>query len=85
MARRCEIEDLEPVVAQHRSTVDIGVHPVVVWATVLGFVGGKLYYLAEHAGSLSAHSFGPSGSSSQRRARGRNANAGSAKAPVRAK
>jgi phosphatidylglycerol:prolipoprotein diacylglycerol transferase len=28
---------------------------------VLGFVGGKLYYLAEHADSLSAHSFGPSG------------------------
>lgn len=31
------------------------------WATVLGFVGGKLYYLAEHADSLSAHSFGSSG------------------------
>lgn len=34
---------------------------LVAWATVLGFVGGKLYYLAEHADSLSAHSFGSSG------------------------
>lgn len=35
--------------------------PMVVWATVAGFAGGKLYYLAEHADSLSPHSFGPAG------------------------
>ncbi len=29
--------------------------------TVLGFAGGKLYYLAEHAGSLTLHDFGSSG------------------------
>lgn len=34
---------------------------IVIAATVMGFVGGKLYYPAEHAGSLSPHSFGPSG------------------------
>jgi phosphatidylglycerol:prolipoprotein diacylglycerol transferase len=34
---------------------------IVVTSTVMGFVGGKLYYLAEHAGNLSPHSFGPSG------------------------
>ncbi|SSC22209.1 Prolipoprotein diacylglyceryl transferase, partial [Klenkia terrae] len=34
---------------------------LVVWATVLGFVAGELYYLAEHAGSLSPLSFGSSG------------------------
>ena len=28
---------------------------------VLGFAGGKVYYLAENAGSLSPHDFGPSG------------------------
>jgi phosphatidylglycerol:prolipoprotein diacylglycerol transferase len=44
----------------------LGWHPdrawsIVVVATVVGFVGGKLYYLAEHAGELSAHSLGPSG------------------------
>jgi phosphatidylglycerol:prolipoprotein diacylglycerol transferase len=44
----------------------LGWHPdrawsIVVAATVVGFVGGKLYYLAEHAGELSAHSLGPSG------------------------
>ncbi len=34
---------------------------IVVTATVVGFAGGKLYFLAEHVGNLSAHSFGPSG------------------------
>ncbi|SDY65676.1 phosphatidylglycerol:prolipoprotein diacylglycerol transferase [Modestobacter sp. DSM 44400] len=34
---------------------------MVGWATVAGFAGGKLYYLAEHAASLSPHSFGPAG------------------------
>lgn len=34
---------------------------LVLAATVLGFVGGKLYYLAENIGSLSPHDFGPSG------------------------
>ncbi|CCG02792.1 prolipoprotein diacylglyceryl transferase [Blastococcus saxobsidens] len=34
---------------------------IIIAATVMGFVGGKLYYLAEHAGSLSLHSFGGSG------------------------
>jgi phosphatidylglycerol:prolipoprotein diacylglycerol transferase len=34
---------------------------IVVTATVVGFVGGKLYYLAEHVGALSLHSFGSSG------------------------
>ena len=43
-----------------------GWHPdrawsIVVAATVVGFVGGKLYYLAERAGELTAHSFGPAG------------------------
>ncbi|GAB3662732.1 hypothetical protein GCM10027596_24860 [Nocardioides korecus] len=30
-------------------------------ATVLGFGGGKLYYLAEHAGDMTRHDFGSSG------------------------
>jgi phosphatidylglycerol:prolipoprotein diacylglycerol transferase len=34
---------------------------IVLAATILGFVGGKLYFLAEHLGNLSPHSFGPSG------------------------
>jgi phosphatidylglycerol:prolipoprotein diacylglycerol transferase len=34
---------------------------IVVTATVMGFVGGKLYFLAEHIGELSPHSFGSSG------------------------
>lgn len=34
---------------------------IVMAATVLGFVGGKLYYLAEHAGNLTPHDFGSSG------------------------
>lgn len=44
----------------------LGWHPDRAWsialtAAVIGFVGGKLYYLAEHVGSLSPHSFGSSG------------------------
>lgn len=34
---------------------------MVMAATVLGFAGGKLYYLAEHAGNLTPHDFGSSG------------------------
>jgi phosphatidylglycerol:prolipoprotein diacylglycerol transferase len=34
---------------------------IVLAATILGFVGGKLYFLAEHLGNLSPHSFGSSG------------------------
>lgn len=34
---------------------------IALTATVVGFIGGKLYYLAEHVGSLSPHSFGSSG------------------------
>jgi len=34
---------------------------MVVAATVIGFAGGKLYYLAEHAGNLTPHDFGSSG------------------------
>jgi phosphatidylglycerol:prolipoprotein diacylglycerol transferase len=34
---------------------------IVLTATVVGFAGGKLYFLAEQAGNLSAHSFGSSG------------------------
>jgi phosphatidylglycerol:prolipoprotein diacylglycerol transferase len=34
---------------------------IVATATVVGFAGGKLYFLAEHADNLSAHSFGGSG------------------------
>ncbi len=34
---------------------------LVVAATLFGFLGGKLYYLAENAGSLSLHDFGGSG------------------------
>lgn len=34
---------------------------MVMAATVLGFAGGKLYYLAEHAGNLTRHDFGSSG------------------------
>lgn len=35
--------------------------PMVVSATVAGFVGAKVYYLAVHAGSLTMHDFGGSG------------------------
>lgn len=34
---------------------------IVIGASVLGFVGGKIYYLAENIGSLSIHDFGSSG------------------------
>jgi phosphatidylglycerol:prolipoprotein diacylglycerol transferase len=34
---------------------------LVVTTTVAGFLGAKLYYLAEHAGSLTLHDFGGSG------------------------
>lgn len=34
---------------------------IVMAATVLGFVGGKLYYLAENLGNLTPHHFGSSG------------------------
>lgn len=34
---------------------------LVLTATVLGFVGGKLYYLAENLGQLTPHHFGSSG------------------------
>jgi len=34
---------------------------LVMASTVLGFAGGKLYYLAEHAGNLALHDFGSSG------------------------
>ncbi len=34
---------------------------IVVSATLIGFVGAKLYYLAEHADTLTPHSFGGSG------------------------
>jgi phosphatidylglycerol:prolipoprotein diacylglycerol transferase len=34
---------------------------LVVAATIVGFLGGKLYYLAEHLGSLTPHDFGTSG------------------------
>ena len=34
---------------------------IVLSATVMGFVGGKLYYLAEHRDNLTAHSFGTEG------------------------
>lgn len=34
---------------------------IVIAATVLGFVGGKLYYLAENLGQLSPHHFSSSG------------------------
>lgn len=44
----------------------LGWHPehawsLVVWATVAGFAGGKLYYLTENLGDLSPHDFGPAG------------------------
>ena len=34
---------------------------ITITGTFAGFLGGKLYYLAEHVGSLSPHSFGSSG------------------------
>ncbi len=34
---------------------------IALTATVLGFVGGKFYYLAEHAQALTPHDFGSSG------------------------
>ena len=34
---------------------------LALWATLVGFVGGKLYYLAENLGNLSPHAFGTSG------------------------
>ena len=36
-------------------------HSLVIWATVWGFVGAKIYFLLEHLGSLTPHSFGNSG------------------------
>lgn len=44
----------------------VGWNPDHAWNLVLagavfGFLGGKLYYLAEHAGALSLHHFGASG------------------------
>lgn len=34
---------------------------LVLWGTLSGFMGAKLYYLAEHAGQLSLHHLGGSG------------------------
>ncbi|WP_219418109.1 prolipoprotein diacylglyceryl transferase [Pseudonocardia nigra] len=34
---------------------------LVMATTIVGFLGGKLYYLAEHLGSLTIHDFGTSG------------------------
>lgn len=34
---------------------------LVVATTIVGFLGGKLYYLAEHLGRLTPHDFGTSG------------------------
>jgi phosphatidylglycerol:prolipoprotein diacylglycerol transferase len=36
-------------------------YTVVLAATIWGFIGAKLYYLAEHAGTLMPHDFGLSG------------------------
>ena len=36
-------------------------YSLVLWALFGGFAGAKLYYLAEHAGSLSLHDFGGTG------------------------
>ena len=36
-------------------------HSLVLWALLGGFAGAKLYYLAEHAGSLSLHELGGTG------------------------
>jgi len=45
-----------------RRELDSGLaYPLTLAAGVGGFVGAKLYYLAEHADSLAAHDFGGSG------------------------
>jgi phosphatidylglycerol:prolipoprotein diacylglycerol transferase len=36
-------------------------YSLVIWATVWGFVGAKIYYLLEHAPNLTLHSFGGMG------------------------
>lgn len=36
-------------------------HSLVLWATVWGFVGAKIYYLLEHIDTLSLHHFGGMG------------------------
>ena len=36
-------------------------HALVLWATVWGFVGAKIYYLLEHIDTLSLHHFGGMG------------------------
>jgi phosphatidylglycerol:prolipoprotein diacylglycerol transferase len=36
-------------------------YPLTLWGAVAGFAGAKLYYLAEHAGSLSVHDLGGTG------------------------
>ncbi|WP_291380146.1 prolipoprotein diacylglyceryl transferase family protein [Demequina sp.] len=36
-------------------------HTLVLWATVWGFVGAKIYYLLENAPTLTAHDFGGMG------------------------
>jgi phosphatidylglycerol:prolipoprotein diacylglycerol transferase len=35
--------------------------PLTLWGTVAGFAGAKLYYLAEHGGSLTLHDLGGTG------------------------
>lgn len=36
-------------------------HSLVIWATVWGFVGAKIYFLLEHTGEISLHHLGGSG------------------------
>ncbi|MGV8977583.1 MAG: prolipoprotein diacylglyceryl transferase [Cellulomonas sp.] len=36
-------------------------YSLVIWATIWGFVGAKIYFLLEHSSSLMAHDFGGSG------------------------
>ena len=40
---------------------DDDAYALVIWATIWGFVGGKIYFLLEHTGEFSLHHLGGSG------------------------
>jgi phosphatidylglycerol---prolipoprotein diacylglyceryl transferase len=51
IARELARRDRDPALA----------YPLTLWGAVAGFAGAKLYYIAEHAGSLSIHDLGGTG------------------------
>ncbi|GHS87375.1 hypothetical protein AGMMS50218_09110 [Actinomycetota bacterium] len=46
---------------QRRGLAEDDAYGLVLWATLWGFVGAKIYFLLEHAGELSLHHLGGSG------------------------